>query len=301
MFENYLPYPDRHSKNALLLKKYQPDIDKLSAVFSEDELINLMTETDENGVTQMRVADRIIDLLPKSMVHSNQLNLLQNIFFYEKWCKLQISEFYQLAVKIYANGENKHQNKIPSSVEDELDTFIHKEIESFRQQKHKLLSPFLKVIYDMFDGAVFETNKSQYNDSKAIMDEFKWALRRSNAIVKRFLTSRDFLNRLPSINSLSPNDVSFLIFSYFCSTRFFKYLLNAINGLRNINGVIINNYLNHPETLPLIMFSILPYEAVHDKTNGGKRKNVANGKNKKRSYDITLPIWIHLFIRMSLT
>lgn len=44
MFENYLEHPKREQKNANLLAKYQNDIDKLSDIFTEDDLLHLMTQ-----------------------------------------------------------------------------------------------------------------------------------------------------------------------------------------------------------------------------------------------------------------
>lgn len=44
MFENYLEHPDRHPKNAQLLAKYQNDIEKLSEIFTEGDLLHLMTQ-----------------------------------------------------------------------------------------------------------------------------------------------------------------------------------------------------------------------------------------------------------------
>ena len=44
MFEAYLGNPKRNIKNAHILEKYQADIDALSTMFSEDDLLSLMTQ-----------------------------------------------------------------------------------------------------------------------------------------------------------------------------------------------------------------------------------------------------------------
>ena len=89
MFENYLEHPDRHPKNAQLLAKYQNDIEKLSEIFTEGDLLHLMTQEQPDGTRKMRPSLASIEIFAPSALLSNYINFFQYTDYLEKWCKLQ--------------------------------------------------------------------------------------------------------------------------------------------------------------------------------------------------------------------
>lgn len=62
MFENYLDHPKREQKNAQLLSKYQNDIDELSEIFSEVDLLHLMTHEQPDGSRKMLPSLKSIEI-----------------------------------------------------------------------------------------------------------------------------------------------------------------------------------------------------------------------------------------------
>ncbi|HDV3582839.1 TPA: hypothetical protein RH187_003770, partial [Escherichia coli] len=113
MFEAYLGNPKRNIKNAHILEKYQADIDALSTMFSEDDLLSLMTRAGPGNAVFMKSAREVLYVLPSSGVNSNQINFFQDTSYWYKWRELQQQEFHRAAVLIYKNSSRK--NKIPQA------------------------------------------------------------------------------------------------------------------------------------------------------------------------------------------
>lgn len=116
------PYQPRR-QNASLLEKYQPDIDALCERFSKEGLLNLMTVTDQNNDRQMKPASGIVDVISSLAENSNQISFFQDVAILKEWCTQQSREFYQLALKIYAD-ESDYQNRIPGRVIRRIKKFI---------------------------------------------------------------------------------------------------------------------------------------------------------------------------------
>jgi hypothetical protein len=123
MFENYFDHPKREQKNAKLLAKYQNDIDKLSEIFTEDDLLHLMTQEQPDGTRKMRPSLASIEIFAPSALLSNYINFFQYTDYLEKWCVLQRKEFEVLAINIYGHNSIK-QNKIPDKILKEIDAFL---------------------------------------------------------------------------------------------------------------------------------------------------------------------------------
>ena len=107
MFENYPKPLKREQKNADLLAKYQKDIDKLSEIFTEDDLLHLMTQEQPDGTRKMRPSLASIEIFAPSALLSNYINFFQHTDYLEKWCKLQRKEFDVLSINIYGLNSTK--------------------------------------------------------------------------------------------------------------------------------------------------------------------------------------------------
>ncbi|EOE4572310.1 hypothetical protein ACKC5U_005359, partial [Klebsiella quasipneumoniae] len=87
--------PKRNIKNAHILEKYQADIDALSTMFSEDDLLSLMTQAGPGNAVFMKSARGVLYVLPSSGVNSNQINFFQDTSHWYKWRELQQQEFHR--------------------------------------------------------------------------------------------------------------------------------------------------------------------------------------------------------------
>lgn len=65
---------NENKKNADLLAKYQKDIDKLSEIFTEDDLLHLMTQEQPDGTRKMRPSLAAIEIFAPSALLSNYIN-----------------------------------------------------------------------------------------------------------------------------------------------------------------------------------------------------------------------------------
>ncbi|MDD9222251.1 hypothetical protein PVM09_19950, partial [Enterobacter kobei] len=153
MFETYLGLTNRDAKNASLLEKYQPDIDALCERFSKEGLLNLMTVTDQKNDRQMKPASGIVDVISSLAENSNQISFFQDVAILKEWCTQQSREFYQLALKIYAD-ESDYQNRIPGRVIRRIKKFIDRGWAN-DHIPHPLLRSFLNVLDDMQDPHTF--------------------------------------------------------------------------------------------------------------------------------------------------
>lgn len=260
MFETYLNLTNRNAKNARLLTKYQPDIDALSAHFSEADLLGLMLITDSNGITWMKPASGIVNVISPTAAKSNQINFFQNTAVLKKWCALQSEEFRQLAIKIYAR-KTARQNKIPEKITEQLDLFIKTQLDNAETGTLPLLKPFLKILAKMLIKKTFRLSAGHYPDGKNMQRSFERAINHFQVIITEHLCSDAWVNNLPEIKSLTPAEVSRLIFSHFCSEFLFNFIFQTLDGMIKAR-IVVNGTLHHPKMVPLILFTMLPYEVA---------------------------------------
>ena len=260
MFETYLDLPNRNAKNARLLANYQPDIDALSDLFSETDLLNLMLITDSNGDIWMKPSSDIINVINSSAIMSNQINFFQDTTVLKKWCELQSKEFSRLAIEIYAH-KVKRQNKIPKHVIDKLDLFIANEFRYVEVNGHPLLMPFMELLADMVTPATFSTLDGFSFDGKKAIREYVRSIKYYKLYITKHLTSEDWLNKFLEVQELKPEETSWLVFSHFCE----KYLFNIISKTLDdmiAKLIIVDDYLHHPNMVMLIILAMLPYEIM---------------------------------------
>lgn len=268
MFEAYLGNPKRNIKNAHILEKYQADIDALSTMFSEDDLLSLMTRAGPGNAVFMKSAREVLYVLPSSGVNSNQINFFQDTSYWYKWRELQQQEFHRAAVLIYKNSSRK--NKIPQAIIEQLDKFILQEIGNAGRCKKGILSLFLHSFLDnMYHSEKFMNPVENYQNGVANFRHFQRTLTRYNTYVTNHLQSTEWLKRVPKVGHLEQDDVSTLVFTYFCSKYFFNYIFNVISFMKTTQ-IITNGYLHHPKMVPIITLSMLPYDVLSEiyKKNG---------------------------------
>ncbi|MBU2671656.1 hypothetical protein I5654_03020 [Hafnia paralvei] len=271
MFETYLDLPNRSAKNARLLANYQPDIDALSDLFSETELLNLMLITDSNGDIWMKPSSEIINIISPSAAMSNQIIIFQDTSVLKKWCELQSKEFYRLAIEIYAH-KVKRQNKIPEHVIEKLDLFIKNEFYHAESYAHPLLIPLMELLADMVTPATFRALEDFSFDGKKAMRTYVRAIKYYKLFITKHLTSEAWLNKFSEVSELKPEETSWLIFSYFCTTFFFDIIIKTLDDMR-ARLIIVNDYLHHPKMVMLITLAMLPYEVMQPVIS---RKNYNN-------------------------
>lgn len=113
MFENYLEHPKREQKNANLLAKYQNDIDKLSDIFTEDDLLHLMTQEQPDGTRKMRPSLSSIEIFSPSALMSNQINFFSIPITLRNGVRYNArSSRYRLLISMAVNRLNKIKSQL---------------------------------------------------------------------------------------------------------------------------------------------------------------------------------------------
>ncbi|WP_185923072.1 hypothetical protein [Hafnia paralvei] len=265
MFENFLEHPKREQKNANLLAKYQNDIDKLSEIFTEDDLLHVMTQEQPDGSRKMRPSLASIEIFAPSASTSNQINFFQHTDYLEKWCALQRKEFEILAINIYGRKSIK-QNKIPVKTLKEIDVFLEIFLEKASKDSTHPFFSFLNSLNTLVDEKTYQNNESDHWDGKATMLSHRSTLKDTCKSITEYITSSDFMNSLPKVSNLEPRDTAHLFFARLCDEFYFTFLFKTIGLMKN-TGLIKNNYLNHPTMIQLITLAMIPCEVMRPLIN----------------------------------
>lgn len=260
MFENYPKPPKREQKNADLLAKYQKDIDKLSEIFTEDDLLHLMTQEQPDGTRKMRPSLAAIEIFAPSALLSNYINFFQYTDYLEKWCVLQREEFKVLAINIYGHNSNK-QNKIPDKTLKEIDAFLKSLLNKAPNDPTHPVFTLLNILDTLVDEKTYQSNKPYIWNGKFSMHIHNKALKISHRKIITYIKSSDFTNSLPKISNLEAQDAALLFFARFCDEFYFHFLLQILDKMKN-SGLIKDNCLNHPAMFQLITLAMLPHEVM---------------------------------------
>ncbi|EGI4259511.1 hypothetical protein IGE96_001213 [Escherichia coli] len=260
MFENYPKPPKREQKNADLLAKYQKDIDKLSEIFTEDDLLHLMTQEQPDGTRKMRPSLAAIEIFAPSALLSNYINFFQYTDYLEKWCVLQHEEFKVLAINIYGHNSNK-QNKIPDKTLKEIDAFLKSLLNKAPNDPTHPIFTLLNILDTLVDEKTYQSNKPYIWNGKFSMHIHNKALKISHRKIITYIKSSDFTNSLPKISNLEAQDAALLFFARFCDEFYFHFLLQILDKMKN-SGLIKDNCLNHPAMFQLITLAMLPHEVM---------------------------------------
>ncbi|HFZ2384509.1 TPA: hypothetical protein ACIJ1T_004691 [Citrobacter freundii] len=260
MFENYPKPPKREQKNADLLAKYQKDIDKLSEIFTEDDLLHLMTQEQPDGTRKMRPSLAAIEIFAPSALLSNYINFFQYTDYLEKWCVLQREEFKVLAINIYGHNSNK-QNKIPDKTLKEIDAFLKSLLNRAPNDPTHPIFTLLNILDTLVDEKTYQSNKPYIWNGKFSMHIHNKALKISHRKIITYIKSSDFTNSLPKISNLEAQDAALLFFARFCDEFYFHFLLQILDKMKN-SGLIKDNCLNHPAMFQLITLAMLPHEVM---------------------------------------
>lgn len=260
MFENYPKPPKREQKNADLLAKYQKDIDKLSEIFTEDDLLHLMTQEQPDGTRKMRPSLAAIEIFAPSALLSNYINFFQYTDYLEKWCVLQREEFKVLAINIYGHNSNK-QNKIPDKTLKEIDAFLKSLLNKAPNDPTHPIFTLLNILDTLVDEKTYQSNKPYIWNGKFSMHIHNKALKISHRKIITYIKSSDFTNSLPKISNLEAQDAALLFFARFCDEFYFHFLLQILDKMKN-SGLIKDNCLNHPAMFQFITLAMLPHEVM---------------------------------------
>lgn len=260
MFENYLEHPDRHPKNAQLLAKYQNDIEKLSEIFTEGDLLHLMTQEQPDGTRKMRPSLASIEIFAPSALLSNYINFFQYTDYLEKWCKLQRKEFDVLTINIYGLNSIK-QNRIPGNVLKEADAFLEELLNKATDEPTNPILTLLNILDTLVDEKTYQSNKPYIWNGKFSMHIHNKALKISHRKIITYIKSSDFTNSLPKISNLEPQDTALLFFARLCDEFYFHFLLQILDKMKN-SGLIKDKCLNHPAMFQLITLAMLPHEVM---------------------------------------
>ncbi|MGX4905659.1 hypothetical protein [Enterobacter cloacae] len=260
MFENYPKPPKREQKNADLLAKYQKDIDKLSEIFTEDDLLHLMTQEQPDGTRKMRPSLAAIEIFAPSALLSNYIIFFQYTDYLEKWCVLQREEFKVLAINIYGHNSNK-QNKIPDKTLKEIDAFLKSLLNKAPNDPTHPIFTLLNILDTLVDEKTYQSNKPYIWNGKFSMHIHNKALKISHRKIITYIKSSDFTNSLPKISNLEAQDAALLFFARFCDEFYFHFLLQILDKMKN-SGLIKDNCLNHPAMFQLITLAMLPHEVM---------------------------------------
>ncbi|WP_449576053.1 hypothetical protein [Lelliottia nimipressuralis] len=265
MFENYPEPPKREQQNAKLLAKYQNDIDKLSEIFTEDDLLHLMTQEQPDGTRKMRPSLASIEIFAPSALLSNYINFFQHTDYLEKWCELQRKEFDVLAINIYGHNSIK-QNRIPVNALKEIDAFLEQLLnKASNDPKHPILT-FLNILDTLADEKTYQNNKLYIWNGKFSISIHNIALKIAHRKIITYIKSSGFTNSLPKISNLEAQDSALLFFARFCDGFYFHFLLKILGKMKN-SGLIKNNCLNHPAMFQLITLAMLPHEVMQHYIN----------------------------------
>ena len=104
MFEKMKNNVTRIPGNLTKLNQYQKDIDHLSKLFFEQQLLELMTTTESDQILQMKPAVDILHVLSPSASTAKHINFFQHVPVLEQWLKKECTAFNLLAV--YGNDSN---------------------------------------------------------------------------------------------------------------------------------------------------------------------------------------------------
>jgi len=265
MFENFLEHPKREQKNANLLAKYQNDIDKLSEIFTEDDLLHLMTQEQPDGTCKMRPSLASIEIFAPSALLSNYINFFQHTDYLEKWCELQRKEFDVLSINIYGLNSTK-QNRIPGNVLKEVDAFLEQLLNNATNDPTHPIFTLLNILDTLVDVKTYQNNKLYIWNGKFSISIHNTALKIARRKIITYIKSSDFTNSLPKISNLEAQDAALLFFARFCDGFYFHFLLKILGKMNN-SGLIKNNYLNHPAMFQLITLAMLPHEVIQHYIN----------------------------------
>lgn len=255
MFEKYqdLPSQPRSAKNIELLKKYQEDIDKLSGIFSEDDLFDLCTSINNRGDVRMKSV-KSFNPLGSAVLDANQINLFQDVALLKQWIKQQKDEYKLLNIKIYA--PISRQNKVPSTELTTIDNFIKKQ----KNDRKSLINFYLKLLavelmnLKNIDNYKFETSTDGRLVYKGFLKNYGSRIR----LIRKHLNSTEWISSLPVIVNLTPIQVSSLVLS-----RFFEnYYFNIIElNLEKCEGddIFHNGFMYHENMIPFITLSLIPF------------------------------------------
>ena len=260
MVENYPKPLKREQKNADLLAKYQKDIDKLSEIFTEDDLLHLMTQEQPDGTRKMRPSLAAIEIFAPSALLSNYINFFQYTDYLEKWCVLQCEEFKVLAINIYGHDSIK-QNKIPDKTLKEIDAFLKNLLNKAPNDPTHPIFTLLNILDTLVDEKTYQSNKPYIWNGKFSMHIHNKALKISHRKIITYIKSSDFTNSLPKISNLEAQDAALLFFARFCDEFYFHFLLQILDKMKN-SGLIKDNCLNHPAMFQLITLAMLPHEVM---------------------------------------
>ncbi|MEZ3349306.1 hypothetical protein AB9L91_23295 [Escherichia coli] len=251
---------NENKKNADLLAKYQKDIDKLSEIFTEDDLLHLMTQEQPDGTRKMRPSLAAIEIFAPSALLSNYINFFQYTDYLEKWCVLQREEFKVLAINIYGHNSNK-QNKIPDKTLKEIDAFLKSLLNKAPNDPTHPIFTLLNILDTLVDEKTYQSNKPYIWNGKFSMHIHNKALKISHRKIITYIKSSDFTNSLPKISNLEAQDAALLFFARFCDEFYFHFLLQILDKMKN-SGLIKDNCLNHPAMFQLITLAMLPHEVM---------------------------------------
>lgn len=263
MFEKMKNNVIRMPGNLTKLNQYQKDIDHLSKLFSEQQLLELMTTTESDQILQMKPAVDILHVLSPSASTAKHINFFQHVPVLEQWLKKECTAFNLLAVYFYSQQSRK--NVIPKKIRMLLDAFIETELSSAVNGNNnaKLLSSFLNTLDKMCNTLTFIDPAVTEQSGQVAMLDFSAKICIYTAEIRTFLKSEYWLNKLPKDINIPAIDLSWLVFCYFCSEYLFVFIQTTLNTMK-AGKIIRDNYLYHPKMIALIILSMLPYEVIHN-------------------------------------
>ncbi|HCI5439538.1 TPA: hypothetical protein NPM40_004741, partial [Enterobacter roggenkampii] len=263
MFEKMKNNVTRVPGNLKKLNQYQKDIDHLSKLFSEQQLLELMTTTESDQILQMKPAVDILHVLSPSASTAKHINFFQHVPVLEQWLKNECTAFNLLAVHFYSQQSRK--NVIPKEICMLLDAFIETELLSAVNGNNnaELLSCFLNTLDKMCNTLTFIDPAVTEQSGQVAMLDFSAKIYTYTVEIRTFLKSEYWLNKLPKDINIPAIDLSWLVFCYFCSEYLFVFIQTTINKMK-AEKIIQEDYLYHPKMIALVILSMLPYEVIHN-------------------------------------
>ena len=263
MFEKMKNNVPRVPGNLKKLNQYQKDIDHLSKLFSEQQLLELMTTTESDQILQMKPAVDILHVLSPSASTAKHINFFQHVPVLEQWLKKECTAFNLLAVHFYSQQSRK--NVIPKKIRMLLDAFIETELSSAVNGNNnaELLSCFQNTLDKMCNTLTFIDHTVTEQSGQVAMLDFSAKMHEYTVEIRIFLKSEYWLNKLPKDINIPAIDLSWLVFCYFCSEYLFVFIQTTLNTMK-AGKIIRDNYLYHPKMIALIILSMLPYEVIHN-------------------------------------
>ncbi|EGB0163823.1 hypothetical protein H0481_09170 [Escherichia coli] len=263
MFEKMKNNVTRIPGNLTKLNQYQKDIDHLSKLFSEQQLLELMTTTESDQILQMKPAVDILHVLSPSASTAKHINFFQHVPVLEQWLKKECTAFNLLAVHFYSQQSRK--NVIPKEICMLLDAFIKTELSSAVNGNNnaELLSCFQNTLDKMCNTLTFIDHTVTEQSGQVAMLDFSAKMHEYTVEIRTFLKSEYWLNKLPKDINIPAIDLSWLVFCYFCSEYHFVFIQTTLNTMK-AGKIIRDNYLYHPKMIALIILSMLPYEVIHN-------------------------------------